>query len=827
MWQETRRGFWGISGAVVVLLGVIGAPASAAGCDAPEARSHVTAAETHLAAGRYRDAIGEFNRAILAAPDCDRAKQGIIEANRALLERRGGLDESRTAATRHISLGGVAFDAGDYARAIAEWEAALALEPDNRVATALIASAREAQVDQLIEEGSRRFAAGDTVAALTAWQRAQTIDPFNQTVRDLLIEGQSQQARTDEAELEDELENSMRRIRLELERNRNLPLADMDGAGMRYVDVSERPTEPVRFIEGARADIMAELRNPVSLDFEDTDLRAVLRFLSEVTGINFLVQEEVFEDLGEIDPDDEDAEPQIKITIFVNELPLESALKGMLRQHNLDFSVERDFLYVSTPDVLRASSFEQLEVRYYRLRDTARLALPKLGTQGSQASGAIGETQIVAIASGNLIQRLSEIPPANVGDSPASPIDFSVLRLMSLIRNFVPEVVEATIKGGQQRVAARVADTSVGGWSRITNTTTFILAEHVLRERKWDASGREILSRLEYDALTHTLIVKNTPSNLAIVERMLEQLDKPTKQVVIESRFLRVGMQDIQRVDTDLSILGLTRSNFLRPGNLVFGELGAVGAALGNPLSLGGLFTAGDFGNEAGKAIRLGFSNNDTEFVSAAVELLTQLDNTEIVSAPRITTLSGKPAVIQDIRTTTLLTDVDVTTTIVQPPAGAAANPIVIPEIENTFSAISTGVTLIVTPLVLDDNTIRLVLLPDVSTLGLGNIFPFQFVTFDANAQPITLTIDISLPEVFRQSLYTNVTVNDGDTLVLGGMVNNEVTFQERSVPFFRDLPLLGNFFRSTGETIRRDQLLIFIKCNIISPAGISYARLK
>ncbi len=829
MWQAVQRGFWGM-GITLVVSGSVGVhPSAAQSCSQPAAAAHLSAADTQVAAGRYREAISEFNRAILAAPDCDRAKQGIIEANRALLQQRGTMDDSRTAITRHINLGGAAFDAGDYARAIAEWEAALALDPDNRVASALIASAREAQVDRLIEEGSRRFARGDTVGAVEAWERARTLAPFNPIVTDLLNEGRSQKYREEEAQLEDDLDDSLQRIRMELERTRVLPFPDMTGAGLRFRDLTDRPTPLAAKEEGVRGAIMAELRNPVSLDFEETDLRAVLRFLSEVTGINFLVQEEVFEELGEVDPDDEEAEKQIKVTIFVNELPLESALKGMLRQHGLDFSVERDFLYISTPDVLRASSFEQLEIRYYRLRDTARISLPKLAAQPAEVSESAGENvEVVIAAEGELISALDEIDADEVRDSPDEPINYSIARLMSLIRNFVPEVVEAGAQGEGQ-AAARAQDTVVGGWNRIRTQSTLIEAENVVRERKWDSAGREVLSRLEYDPQTHTLIAKNTPSNLTMIERMLEHLDKPTKQVVIESRFLQVGMQDIQRVDTDLSVINLTRTDFLGSGNTLFGAAGSVGTALiGGPfLDLGGLFVDGPFQSEFGKSFRVAFENDDGEVAQAAVDLLTQLDNTEIVSAPRITTLSGKPAVIQDIRTNTFLTDVTTTTTIVQPPPGSDADPVVIPEIDPSFTAIATGVTMTVTPLVLDDDTIRLVLLPDVSSLGDGSTFAFPFVVFDTEGNSEVQTIDITLIEVFRQALYTNVTVRDGDTLVLGGLVDNEVQFQERSVPFFRDLPFIGNFFRSTGEFVRRNQLLIFIKCNVISEAGLSYVRLK
>ena len=731
------------------------------------------------------------------------------------------------------------------------------------MAAALIDSARAAQVDQLIEDGSRAFGAGMTDEAMATWERAREMDPHNPALASLLDEGRAQHARETQRQLSSDRSQSMRRIRTELEKHRQLPERDMTGGGLRLRDVSDAPVTHEFLQERGTGRIMAELRNPVSLDFEDTDLRAVLKFLSEVTGINFLIDEDVFNQIGESDRDDPEAGRRIPISIFVTDLPLESALKGMLRQRGLDFSIERDFIYVSTPELLRASTFEQMEVRFYQLRDLARVTLPKVSAGPGSIATAQEVDVVEANTGGDLLERVRLIEERQIGEPLSSRLDYSTARLMAILRNFVPEVIEAVPSGrslgsqggggggarqvrgmfgpmtiqarggaagrqaGGTRTARRGAaeDRLLGGWSRVGEEATMQDRMHRLtRERRMDSNRREVLSRLDYDAMTNTLVARNTPSNLDVIERFLDRFDRPSRQVVIESRFMTVSMDDIHRVNTDLQL-----RNFDIPAAArLMGNRDIIRTVAGNLIGFGLAGSTqtdpGDFGDPlVGRQLGLSVLTTSGVLVEASVDLLTQLDNTETISAPKITTLSGKPAVIQDINSQTFITDAESEVETIQPPPGSDNEPIIVTVIDLTFTQIVTGIVLSVTPLILDDDTVRLWLAPDVSrTAGVS--------VFDIPVPDITdpgRTFRIEIPEIERQSLFTNVVVKNGETLVLGGLISNRVIFQERSTPFLRDIPLLGNFFRSSGEIVERRQLLIFVKPNIISAGGISYVRLK
>jgi len=124
------------------------------------------------------------------------------------------------------------------------------------------------------------------------------------------------------------------------------------------------------------------------------------------------------------------------------------------------------------------------------------------------------------------------------------------------------------------------------------------------------------------------------------------------------------------------------------------------------------------------------------------------------------------------------------------------------------------GTRLIVTPSVQsDDKTIELDVQPEVSDLLMFR----QFVSSRNN--------DYSLPQFSVQSVKTTVSINDGDTLVMGGLMRDELIKTNDKVPIIGDLPLIGRFFRSKSEVEKKSNLMIFVTAKIIDPSGNSSRR--
>ncbi len=115
------------------------------------------------------------------------------------------------------------------------------------------------------------------------------------------------------------------------------------------------------------------------------------------------------------------------------------------------------------------------------------------------------------------------------------------------------------------------------------------------------------------------------------------------------------------------------------------------------------------------------------------------------------------------------------------------------------------GITLNVTPSINPDGFVRLSVLPELSAL---------------TQRTTQINEDLETPIITERSASTTVTVRDGQTIVIGGLISDRYEFRRRKVPFFGDLPLIGTLFRNDEETSLKTELLIVLTPHVIqSPA--------
>lgn len=208
--------------------------------------------------------------------------------------------------------------------------------------------------------------------------------------------------------------------------------------------------------------------------------------------------------------------------------------------------------------------------------------------------------------------------------------------------------------------------------------------------------------------------------------------------------------------------------------------------------------------------------------VSATIRALSQKTGTDLLSAPKVTVLSGNPAnivVAQEMRYPQSYGEV-------QSQVGAGSNGsssagvTITPGTPQEFTMRNVGVELKVTPTVEeDDYSISLDLDPKVTEFD-------GFVEYGGQAVAISGTTTVTVPSGFFQPIFstrevtTKVTVWDGATLVMGGLTREEVKKTNDKVPILGDIPFIGRAFRSKGETSQKRNLLIFVTANLVSPGG-------
>jgi general secretion pathway protein D len=366
-----------------------------------------------------------------------------------------------------------------------------------------------------------------------------------------------------------------------------------------------------------------------------------------------------------------------------------------------------------------------------------------------------------------------------------------------------------------------------------------------------------------------TLIVRNTQDNLDFVDALVDQANaSQPKQVAIESKFVEINQNNLKELGFDW-LLGPFSLN-----GKVFGSGGTVGNGApltdtaGNPnfpFNANGVpigqnpVTAGNrsgnfaisanaldallvpgLGSTAGVAPGIFglagvFTNPQFQVV---IRALNQKKGIDLLSAPSVTTKSGQRAIIEVVR------EFRYPRTYTQPQVpsiGGGSNTtinavVVTPTTPQDWETRNTGVTLEVEPVVGGDSTtIDLNLIPQVvefegfinygspiNAVGITQAVGVGNVGVLTKSVPVELTPNVINQPVFStRKVTTSVSVYDGQTVVLGGLMREDVQKTEDKVPILGDIPLVGRAFRTTVEEHNKKNLVMFVTARIVTPAGL------
>ena len=366
---------------------------------------------------------------------------------------------------------------------------------------------------------------------------------------------------------------------------------------------------------------------------------------------------------------------------------------------------------------------------------------------------------------------------------------------------------------------------------------------------------------------TGVLIVRNTQDNLDMVDALVDQANaSQPKQVEIESKFVEINQNNLKELGFDW-LLGPFSIN-----GKVFGSGGTAGngtavdsanfpfvdPATGQPIGQNPVTAGNRSGNVAisanaldallagttggGSAVAPGifglagvFTNPQFQVV---IRALNQKKGIDLLSAPKVTTKSGQRAIIEVVRefryprtyTPPQVPSIGTTTT-----AGSQVVPVVVtPTTPQDWETRNTGVTLEVEPVVAGDaTTIDLNLVPQVvefegfinygspiNAVGVSTVSTRGIQT----SIPVLLTENVINQPVFStRKVTTSVSVWDGQTVVLGGLMREDVQKVEDKVPIIGDIPFVGRAFRSNSEQHNKKNLIIFVTARVVTPSGLAF----
>ncbi len=297
----------------------------------------------------------------------------------------------------------------------------------------------------------------------------------------------------------------------------------------------------------------------------------------------------------------------------------------------------------------------------------------------------------------------------------------------------------------------------------------------------------------QIDERTNTIFFRETRSNIDNIRKMLLQIDKPTKQVMIEARLVEVTADPVQAYGINWAG---TVGSASAPKTVSYGGFNPAKVNPGDNIPTNGQALGdqnnhnffGGFGQLAGVAGNT-FAILSVPQFSATIQALNEDSDAEFLANPRVVTADNQQAKIEIIRN--------------QPVPQLNFNEQTATAVFGGFQDKTFGNLLVVRPSINKDNFITLSVKPEISN-KVGD-FHFQF----AGA-------DVTSPIIDKRALDSSVLIRSGDTLAIGGLISDQVAKSKTKVPILGDIPVLGYAFQSHDNERHKRNLLIFVTPTII-----------
>ena len=336
----------------------------------------------------------------------------------------------------------------------------------------------------------------------------------------------------------------------------------------------------------------------------------------------------------------------------------------------------------------------------------------------------------------------------------------------------------------------------------------------------------------QFDQRTNTLYFRENRSNLDKIKLFLTSIDKPTKQVMIEARLVEVTANPKQSYGinwggvlgsssnpqvfkyggsslatqtvanaqsvTSSTVNGVTTSTttpLLNASGLPIQgtQIGTLAAPVVNPT--GGTLAPQDFLTNGatrggfGDALGSQFAILSIPSFSATLRLLNEDSDTQFLAHPRVVTANNMKATIKIIRQ--------------QPVPQLNFNEQTAQAVFSGFQDKEFGNTLTVTPSINKDDFITMTVQPEISNKVADATFTFSGAT-------------VTSPIIDKRTLDSNVLIKSGDTLAIGGLLQDEQSKGRTKVPLLGDIPIIGYAFQERLNSRTKRNLLVFVTPTII-----------
>lgn len=312
--------------------------------------------------------------------------------------------------------------------------------------------------------------------------------------------------------------------------------------------------------------------------------------------------------------------------------------------------------------------------------------------------------------------------------------------------------------------------TAPGGPSAAQSTTTTLVQQSTFREAAAVIANRE----------TGVLTVRATGRQHEKVEEFLEQVTQAARrQVLIEATIVEVALGDTYRQGIDWSrvLAGGTRFGLTGPG------LGSTAGSGATPFSL---------------------AYQSRDGIDSTVKLLESFGTVKVLSSPKLSVLNNQTAAIKVVEEYVYFT--------VKADTSQTTNAGVLTTVTTTPQAVSVGLVMTVTPQISETDEIILNIRPTISSIS----------DFRRDPNPnIPATIPNLVPQIRTREIESILRIENGETAILGGLMEDRIDYRTGRVPLIGSLPLFGEVFTSRDNGVQKTELVIFLRPVVVREARL------
>jgi general secretion pathway protein D len=283
------------------------------------------------------------------------------------------------------------------------------------------------------------------------------------------------------------------------------------------------------------------------------------------------------------------------------------------------------------------------------------------------------------------------------------------------------------------------------------------------------------------DKATNSIILSSTKNAYTKLQSVIRDLDTPRKQVFVEAVILEVQVSRLRQIGSDpLQIIGVGKSGSVQ-------GIAGLNTAPENLATLAQAISGVAAGSATGGAATV----LNTVNVRAFLQLLMSLTDTNILSTPQVLAADNQKAKIVVGENRPFPTG---------QAQGITGGTLV------TIERKDVGVTLEITPQVLENDMIRLEIKQEITAIE-ENVA--QTIGSGTTSVPVG-------PSTTKRSMETTTIAKDQQTILIGGLVRDNITLNENKVPLLGDIPLLGWLFRFQSRQVDKLNLLVFLTPTLV-----------